>query len=276
MNIPADGPRIEPARSPSQPDARPPTARRRKRLVTALAICVGVIFVFAVGCSSVERKLLFFPTHHSVDNGLRPWTKAGALIGFAREVHSPRNVWLLLHGNAGQASDRVYALSSFSAEDSVFILEYPGYGNRKGRPSREAFNQAAQEAYLFLREEHTNVPVCVVAESIGSGPACFLGAVKPAPDKLVLIVPFDQLSQVAKDHFPSILVSLVLRDNWDNVEALSHYGGPVEIFGAERDAVIPIVHARALAATVPTSKLVVIQGGHNEWASQPKVAIRYP
>jgi pimeloyl-ACP methyl ester carboxylesterase len=118
--------------------------------------------------------------------------------------------------------------------------------------------------------------VCVVGESIGSGPASFLAKLSPAPDKLALIVPFDKLSLVARHHFPSLVVSLVLRDNWDNIEALSHYKGPVEIFGAEGDIVIPISHAKALAAVVPSSKFVMIEGGHNDWARQPKVRIRNP
>jgi uncharacterized protein len=248
---------------------------KRRVLVVLIVSAVAIAFMVG-GCSSMGRKMLFFPTHHSSDGGLKPWKNGEDFIGYAREVDSPKNVWLLLHGNAGQASDRAYSLLSFSAEDSVYILEYPGYGNRKGNPSRESLNRAAKEAYLYLREKHPNIPVCVVGESIGSGPATSLAKVNPPPDKLVLIVPFDKLSLVAKEHVPSFLVSLALHDNWDNVEALSDYKGRVEIFGAEGDEVIPICHAKALADTVRSSKFVVIKGGHNEWAEAGKVGIRNP
>ena len=248
---------------------------RRKVIVVLIVSAVAIAFL-AGGCSSIERKLLFFPTHRTADSGLKPWTKAEDLIGYAREVDAPKNVWLLLHGNAGQASDRAYAIPSFSTEDSVYILEYPGYGNRKGKPSKESFNRAAKEAYVYLREKHPTIPVCVVGESIGSGPATSLAKVSKPPDKLVLIVPFDKLSLVAKEHVPSFLVSLALRDNWDNVEALSDYRGGVEVYGAEGDEVIPVRHAKALAAAVGSSKFVMIKGGHNEWAEQGKVRIRNP
>ncbi|HTB80662.1 MAG TPA: alpha/beta hydrolase [Opitutaceae bacterium] len=234
---------------------------------------VAILFL-TVGCSSIERKLLFFPTHWPTDNGLTPWMKNGELIGYSRMVESPRTVWLMLHGNGGQASDRTYAIPCFSPDDSVFILEYPGYGAREGIPSKEAFNQAAKEAYLFLRDTYPGIPVCVVGESIGSGPASSLTSLNPPPDKLVLIVPFDKLSLVAKDHFPSFLVGLLLKDNWNNVDALSNYKGPVEIFGAEADTVIPVEHAQALAAAIPSSKFVLIEGGHNEWSHQDRVQIR--
>jgi len=224
----------------------------------------------------IERKLLFYPTHRPSDNSLTPWIKNGEIIGYSRTLASPKNVWLMLHGNAGQASDRLYAMSSFSNEDSVFILEYPGYGNRKGIPSKETFDRAAKEAYLLLRETYPHIPVCVVAESIGSGPASSLASLSHTPDKFVLIVPFDRLSSVAHDHFPSFLVSLLLRDNWDNVEAFSHYKGPVELFGAESDRIIPVKHAKALAAAIPSSKLVIIDGDHNEWSYEGRVKIRNP
>jgi uncharacterized protein len=182
----------------------------------------------------------------------------------------------MLHGNAGQASDRLYAIPSFSDQDSVYILEYPGYGNREGVPSKEAFNRAAREAYIFLREIYPHIPVCVASESIGSGLASFLTSLSQPPDKFVLIVPFDRLSLVAEEHFPSFLVRLMLKDNWDNIECFSNYKGPVEIFGAESDIIIPVRHAKALAAAIPRSRLTIISGGHNDWAEDGRVKIRNP
>jgi pimeloyl-ACP methyl ester carboxylesterase len=182
----------------------------------------------------------------------------------------------MLHGNGGQAEDRIYAIPSFSADDAVYILEYPGYGKRPGRPSREAFDAAALEAYLLLRKTYPDRPVCVVGESIGSGPAASLATRDHPPEKFVFIVPFDRLSLVAKDHFPAMLVDLILSDDWDNAASLSRYKGPVDIFGAAADSIIPVGHAQALAARLPRSRFVLIEGGHNDWPEQGRVRIRNP
>src|ERR1051325_2246356 len=214
-----------------------------KRALKILLLSVAVVFVLLiVGCGSIERRLLFFPTHSGSDGGLQKWSVNGELIGFSRPVQSPRNVWLLLHGNGGQASDRTYALDHFSEDDAVFILEYPGYGKRAGVPSRSSLNTAAEEAYRELRNEFPTTPVCVASESIGSGPACHLATIDPPPDKLVLVVPFDSMALVAREHVPRPIVWLLLHQKWDNVANLKNYKGRVDIFAATNDVIIPPRH----------------------------------
>jgi hypothetical protein len=243
-----------------------------------LAILILGLFcvVMFFGCQSLQRSALFYPSHNGGDGGLVRWTHQGGLIGLAREVPAPENVWLMLHGNAGQAADRVYALGAFSPRDSVFIMEYPGYGQRPGKPSRGSFDAAALDAYQLLRARFPGKPVCVAAESIGSGPAATLAGAGQPPDKLVFIVPFDDLKSVGKDHLPYAPMSLLLAGSWNNVESLAKYQGPVDVFGAEGDQVINVRHAQLLAASRPQAKFHLLRGGHNDWSTQPEVEIRNP
>lgn len=238
-----------------------------KIVLTIFVALLAVVFTF-------QRKLLYFPSHRQETNGLSTWTADGRLVGYARKVARPRNIWLFIHGNAGQAADRAYALQCFSASDSVFILEYPGYGNRPGSPGKASLNAAAVEAYLELRNSYPELPVCVVGESIGSGPASHLAELEKPPDKIVLVVPFDNLASVARDHFPLIPAGLLLLDRWDNVESLKGYAGKVEIFGATGDEVIPVRHARTLAGSLPQAVYHEIPGGHNDWPLTGAVSIR--
>ena len=248
-------------------------------LIRVLILCAAGYLIFLAGIALLQRKLLFQPTRHSDDGalsrGLSHWKLEGSRIGYAHEVAAPKAVWLFLHGNAGQAGDRVYALPSFSPHDSVYILEYPGYGSRPGSPSKDSINRAATQAYEALRARFPGVPVCIAGESIGSGPSAFLAMHPHPPDKIVLILPFDTLTNVAAAHFPFLPVRLLLRDNWDNIASLREYKGPLEIIGAEADNIIPIQHARALAAGKPSAVFHEIQGGHNDWADGAKVKIRY-
>jgi pimeloyl-ACP methyl ester carboxylesterase len=89
------------------------------------------------------------------------------------------------------------------------------------------------------------------------------------------MVPYDNLLAVAKKHMRFLPVSLLMRDKWDNVKALAGYHGPVEIFGAQHDTVIPVAHARALAKSVPQARYVELPCGHNEWALNELVKIKH-
>lgn len=221
-----------------------------------------------------QRSLIYFPSHNAPSVALKPWTVDGKLLGYCREVPSPRSVWLVAHGNAGQATDREYLLPCFEPDASVYVVEYPGYGDRPGRPSAAALNESVAEAYAVLSRKYANLGVGVLGESIGSGASCLLASQATPPKKIVLIVPFDTFASVAAKHFPILPVRLILTEQWDNVEALKNYRGPVEIYAASSDDVIPPHHARRLAEAVG-AKFTLLHGGHNDWASGD-VAIRMP
>jgi pimeloyl-ACP methyl ester carboxylesterase len=204
---------------------------------------------------------------------LAAWRINNQLVGYTRTSVKPRSVWLVFHGNAGQASDRTYIINRLPADAHAYILEYPGYGLRPGKPSMASINAAARHAYADLRSRYPELPLGVFAESLGSGPGSFLCSLPAPPDRLVLVVPFDTLLSVAKRHMRFLPVSLLLRDRWDNIKALKSYSGPVLIYAAEADTVIPASHARALAASVPQARYVEIPGGHNDWPSSPLVRV---
>ena len=222
---------------------------------------------------SRQRSLLYFPSHGSPSTVLKPWTNGTDTIGYHRPSPRPKAVWLMMHGNSGQAADREYVLNCMSEWDSLYVLEYPGFGDRPGSPTRESIEAAASEAYRLLRARHPDVPVCVIGESLGTGAASHLSREPVPPDKIVLIVPFDNLASVAAEKFVVFPVRLLIKDKWDNVESLRNYRGAVDIFGAKADAIIPVAHARALAKQIPTAHYHEITGGHDDWAEKGRVKI---
>lgn len=245
-----------------------------KLLGTCLKLVMISYLAFLIIVIVCQRKLLYYPSHDRTPDGLATWEINGESVGVCRPKPHPKNVWLFLHGNAGQASDRSYALHCFSTDDAVFFLEYPGYGSRGGKPGRASFNQAAVEGYTFLRRSFPGIPVCVAAESIGSGPATELAKMKSPPDKLVLIVPFDTMAGVVRDRLLLAPASLFLLDRWDNLAALKSYNRRVDIFGAADDRIIQTYHAKRLAQGIRGAFYHEITGGHNDWADGDKVKIR--
>lgn len=90
-----------------------------------IAVLAGVYFLICGALFSFQRSLLFQPTHRENRGKLTPWIVDGEQIGFCREVPNPKGIWLMMHGNAGQASDREYVLPHIPKSDAFYVLEYP-------------------------------------------------------------------------------------------------------------------------------------------------------
>ena len=240
-----------------------------------LGLLGAVLLVAGVGGCLAHRKLLYFPSHDPAPTDLKSWVVGGQVIGFTSELAEPEAVWLMLHGNGGQASHRGYVRPRMNERDALLVMEYPGYGARSGKPSRDTFNAAAADALAELRRRFPAKKIGVIGESIGTGPASWLGSLDNPPDKIVLVVPFDRLERVAKAKFPYLPVGLIMQDKWDNAAALRDYAGELEIYGAVDDQIIPVAHARDLAAALPSAKFEILPGGHNAWSYQTELRIGF-
>ncbi|ADB17721.1 conserved hypothetical protein [Pirellula staleyi DSM 6068] len=246
----------------------------QKTILRSLRNAVLLYLIVVIAMFLLQRQLLYFPSHDPPKGDLKPWLAEDRLIGFCREVAEPKTIWLMMHGNAGQAADRDYVLERLADSDSLYVLEYPGYGAREGKPTKLSIDLAAAEAFRVLRAKNPSRPICVLGESLGSGPACMLTHEPSPPEKVFLAVPYDTLPNVAAKRFFFLPVRLLMLDRWNNVQALQGYEGEVEILAASEDEVIPPTHAEALARQVPHAKLIRIRGGHNDWSFDRSIQIR--
>jgi pimeloyl-ACP methyl ester carboxylesterase len=247
----------------------------------AIFVVLRIYVIVLLAITVLQRKMLYIPSHNSSveimrDLKLSEWVLDKQVIGYSRVVEAPKRVWLFLHGNGGQAIDRAYALSTFDRNDSVFFLEYPGFGSRDGSPSMSSLNSAAKSGYEYLRTTYPNLDINVFGESLGSGPSCYLASLPIPPNRLVLVVPFDRLVDLASAKLPFFPIRFMLFDKWDNIDSLSRYTGKVDIYGASKDVVIPVHHAKNLADSVSGSVFHKIRGGHNEWLDRNEVDLRIP
>ncbi|MCY3002878.1 MAG: alpha/beta hydrolase, partial [Planctomycetota bacterium] len=155
-----------------------------------MKVLLVVYLLVVVGCAALQRRLLYFPSHDASSSGrLEPWIENGESWGARRVVERPSAVWLVTHGNAGQAAQRGYIVDLLPEDADVYVLEYPGYGARPGDPSRASFDAAASAAWRRLGELRPNLPRNVLGESIGTGPASQLALDPRPPDSIVLAVP---------------------------------------------------------------------------------------
>jgi alpha-beta hydrolase superfamily lysophospholipase len=192
-----------------------------------LRLCLVIYFAAAVGCAVVQRKLIYFPTtapaaeldEFAVKYGLERWKNGvGENIGWRRKspTQPPRGRVLITHGNGGYAMHRLNFAEPLrqSAGMDVFILEYPGYGDRAGQSSEKSFFAAAAEAFQSLPK---TVPIYLMGESLGTGPACHLaGTHSNDVAGVLLLAPYNSLVDVAQHHVVILPASLILRDRFES------------------------------------------------------------
>src|SRR5665213_2941335 len=162
-----------------------PRVRKHYGRVILLALAICAIF----GCAPLQRRLIYFPPLFKAAKAdemghaakLERWINpAGASIGWKRlsSEQPARGRILLCYGNGSSAigcapyANVIQAVAAFD----IFLLEYPGYGDRRGSPSETSLFGAADEALPLLG---TNLPVYLVGESLGTGVACYLAGTYP-------------------------------------------------------------------------------------------------
>jgi pimeloyl-ACP methyl ester carboxylesterase len=213
--------------------------------------------LFCAGCASFQRKLIYFPPvldratadQYGVSGNLQRWNNAsGVPIGWKRiaTVQPARGQVLVLHGNASAAVQCAHYAEVIQqvAPLDVFVVEYPGYADRPGTPSERTLEESADEAFRSLP---TNGPVYLVGESLGTGVACWLAG--KYPDKIagvVLLAPYNSLTDVAQEHMPLLPVHLLLVDRFPASKYLHNYTGPIAVLVADGDQVVPEKFGRRL------------------------------
>lgn len=167
----------------------------------------------------------------------------------------------------------VGALLDFAEKDtsrSYLMLNYRGYGDSEGVPSEEILVQDAYQALIWASLS-TGKPssVALVGYSIGSGVAVQLAATANV-DSLVLICPYDTITDVACDFVP-VLPRILPIDSFRSVDYAPAITCPVTILRAEHDTLITAPHTarlkEAFISTSPTEH--VLSADHNTIFSHP-------
>lgn len=231
----------------------------------------------------LQRGLIYFPEKISSEaaiklgnqRGFLPWYDAkGFQIGwkhsFVYEPTAPKYSVLIFHGNAGYALQRAYLFKLFHNSFQkynwdCYILEYPGYGAREGKPSELTIREAAYHAVESLKLEKPK-SLILLGESLGCAVASAVTQKYPEQIKgVVIITPFNNLQTVAQNHYPWLPVRWLLKDKWQSDANLSRYPGPVAFIIAENDEAIPRQFGEKFYEDFPARKKIwIVSGAHND------------
>ncbi|PAW77607.1 MAG: hypothetical protein B9S32_10005 [Verrucomicrobia bacterium Tous-C9LFEB] len=171
--------------------------------------------------------------------GLLEWiARDGQQIGWQSENGTGDWSLLILHGRNHHAlfhSDLFLRLREAGLKQKIYLLEYPGFGFRVGSPSEHNLVVAATHALQSIDGD-----VVVLGQSLGGGVACELVASNPRHVRgLVLLTPFDNLISAGKQRYRWFPAWFLIRDQYNSMQHLPSFCGPVSFILADRDTVTP-------------------------------------
>lgn len=239
----------------------------KRRNIVALAI-FGIFYVSFGALFALNQERIVYQPFPQDFESCADFKDAEKVTHNGTRMYVQRGegpVALLYHGNAGSACDRAFYARLFTgAGYGYVIVEYAGYSNDPQKPTHDRIKQDVKNVISYLQENEIN-DVTIVGESIGTGVAAYHASLA-SPEKLLLISPFTNLADVARNRFWFYPTSLLVDNAFDTVANLEQYDGHVTIIYGTADTIIPYKLSEELFQSLKTHKnLVSIPGaGHND------------
>jgi pimeloyl-ACP methyl ester carboxylesterase len=238
-----------------------------------LAIAATAILAIYLGICGLlyksQRAYLYVPVPRRVELPSFVMTSGDAdVVVSTNGVDSPQAV-LYFGGNAEDVSQAVALLAKAFPGRAVYAMHYRGYGGSTGSPSEQGLVEDAGRLFDQVATNHQGI--VVVGRSLGSGIALQVAAGRRA-ERLVLVTPYDSITELAAAQYPLLPVGLLLQDMYESWRYAPRIKVPTTVIVAERDEVIPKASSRRLAERFAPGIATVVNfpgAGHNDVSDAP-------
>lgn len=189
------------------------------------------------------------------------------------DTSEPAPAILIFHGNRTSIAALVGSqLALYESGITSMVFDYSGFGHSTGEPSVDRLRRDAVRAFE------------VFVDSVGRGPATkkfvlgttlggavlmdIIGHVQPSVEGVILVGTFasSRRTAIRQGRVPRI-VSFLLPDFYNNVNAAAHLQKPLLVLHSEQDELFPISEADEIVQAAPgKSRLVLLAGmKHDEY-----------
>lgn len=206
----------------------------------------------------VERVHINAPTGERVEGW---FVRAPGTASGGEDAGKPAVIFS--HGNAELIDDQLQLVQAYRERGvHVLLIEYRGYGDSQGKPSQEGIvrDAVAFHDWLAARPEVDRSKIVFHGRSLGSGVASQLAAER-SPAALILESPFTSVASFALRYgAPTFLIKSPFRTD----RVLATLTCPILILHSRHDEIVPFSHGEKLHAIAKGSRLIEMNGGHND------------
>jgi pimeloyl-ACP methyl ester carboxylesterase len=181
----------------------------------------------------------------------------------AESKKTPAPVVIFAHGNGELIDfwpDEFKPLATMGI--GLLLVEYPGYGRSRGRPTQKSITETFVKAYdrVVKRGDVDGSRVILLGRSIGGGAVCALAAQRPSAS-LILMSTFTSVRSFALKY---LVPKFLVLDPFNNLALVRSYKEPLLIVHGRNDEVIPYRHGIALHKASNGGKMITYNAGHND------------
>jgi pimeloyl-ACP methyl ester carboxylesterase len=236
---------------------------------SGLTVSLVLALIFYAACCLflylAQRSFIYFPTAESSNplaQELRIVSGAETLQVWQINPGAEQGI-IYFGGNAEDVADNTPLFADLFAGQTVYLVNYRGYGGSSGSPSEAGLFADAEAMYDLVRPQHSVLHV--IGRSLGSGVAVYLASVRDV-DKLVLVTPYDSIASIAQKSMPLFPVSLLIKDRYDSARLAPALANQTLMLLAEHDQVIPRASSEKLIAAFQPqliTRQVISRADHN-------------
>lgn len=236
------------------------------RVLIAYLLLCALMFV-------VQRRLQYYPVAEATD----PLAASGLAAAQVETLATPdgerlvvwwvpprdatQPVYLYLHGNGGRLQNRAQRFAHLVADGAgLYAVSWRGYGGSTGTPSEAGLMTDARAAHAELLRRSRADRIVLYGESLGTTVAVMLAAEAPVR-ALLLDSSFDSALALARDAYPWLPVSLLLRDRFRADLAAPRVQVPVLQVHCSDDPVTPLASAQALHSRLTRAQPIALVDG---------------
>jgi uncharacterized protein len=251
----------------------------RKRVLIVVAGLIAGAYGAYLGTLYLLQRSLIYPGRYDAVASSAPLAHQAELLevatvyGRSEALFLParaggsRPLLIFAHGNGEVIDYWTEALEGFRERGiGVLLVEYPGYGRSGGTPSEASIGAALTAAYdrIVTDPRVDRTRILGFGQSLGGGAICLLSRRRPLT-ALILESTFTSLDTFAAAYLAPVFL---LRDHFNNLDAVRAFAGPVLVIHGRHDPVVPWQQGRQLAAAARHGTFRLYDCGHLCWQPQ--------
>lgn len=208
-------------------------------IVIFILVCIFLIYNF-------QEKIMFMP--EALDRNLTGEFFIDDRISCKIEGENKDNIILYSHGNSGNIS-QIFGMDIFKSTYSVFLWDYPGFGNSKGKMSLSQYKKDILTVYDYIKFDLGYKNIIVYGYSFGTGLSAYLAMKRNQYVKvLILEAPYFDFNTLIRENVG--ILSLLSRWDIPTYKYLLHFDGKLYLLHGIKDKIIPICHSNVMGEPI--------------------------